>query len=356
MANRQKRARRSLKAGLPPGTMVHIGEKRAERVRIDIIRYTPEKFESYSLDNIEDAYSLKDRPEVNWINISGLHEPQIIQKIGGHFDIHPLLLEDILNTDQRPKIDFSNRKAFVVLQVIRFDRETGRLSREQASIVVGPNYVITFLEGDTEVFDPLRERIKGARGRVRQLGTDYLFYALMDVIVDYYFLVLEEFGDYIGQLEDEVIERPDKRHLDKIRQIKSELNHFRRSVWPLRDVLNSLLRDAPELIKKETRPFLRDLYDHTLHISDSIDVLRETVAGLLEIYLSNISNKMNEVMKVLTIIATIFIPLSFIAGIYGMNFEFMPELKWRWGYFVVWGFCLTVSIGMLYYFRKKDWL
>ena len=279
-----------------------------------------------------------------------------MQKIGKHFGVHPLVIEDILNTEQRPKIEIYDDYVFVTLKMLSYNKDVKEIQEEQISLLLGRHVVISFQEREGDVLEPLRSRIKNSASRLRKYGTDYLMYAILDIIIDHYFYVLECIDEEISLLEDNVMNTPDQNHLQRIHYLKRELVNFRRLVWPMREVVSSLTRDEYHLIQESTEPFLRDLYDHVYNISEMIESLRDMVTGLMDVYLSNVSNRMNEVMKVLTIIATIFIPLSFIAGIYGMNFEFMPELNWRYGYFILWGLIILAAGGMLYFFRRKKWL
>lgn len=353
---KKKKKKTSLKIGLSPGSFIHIGEKKVEQILIDLIDYDLQKYEFKRLKSIEEAFQYKDTHTVSWLNIVGLHDTEIMQKIGRHFGIHPLVIEDILNTEQRPKIEIYDNYIFISLKMLTYDTVLKEVQDEQMSLILGKNFVISFQEREGDVLAPVRERIKSGAGRIRKLGPDYLMYAIMDIIIDHYFYVLDCMDDEINQLEDKVMNTPDQEHLQRIHYLKRELVNFRRSVWPMREVVSSLTRDEYHLVKETTEPFLRDLYDHVFNISELIESLRDMVTGLMDVYLSNISNRMNEVMKVLTIIATIFIPLSFLAGIYGMNFEFMPELKWRYSYYILWGFIIIVAGGMMYYFRRKKWL
>ena len=353
---KKKKKKTSLKIGLSPGSFIHIGEKKVEQILIDLIDYDLQKYEFKRLKSIEEAFQYKDTHTVSWLNIVGLHDTEIMQKIGRHFGIHPLVIEDILNTEQRPKIEIYDNYIFISLKMLTYDTVLKEVQDEQMSLILGKNFAISFQEREGDVLAPVRERIKSGAGRIRKLGPDYLMYAIMDIIIDHYFYVLDCMDDEINQLEDKVMNTPDQEHLQRIHYLKRELVNFRRSVWPMREVVSSLTRDEYHLVKETTEPFLRDLYDHVFNISELIESLRDMVTGLMDVYLSNISNRMNEVMKVLTIIATIFIPLSFLAGIYGMNFEFMPELKWRYSYYILWGFIIIVAGGMMYYFRRKKWL
>jgi magnesium transporter len=348
--------RMSHAAGLPPGSLVHIGKKRDEKIRITIIDYDEDQFQEKEAKTVEDCFPFKDKPTVTWVNIDGIHDVDIIAKVGQHFGIHPLVLEDIVNTGQRPKIEDFQSYLFSVVKMLTYDENERSIDSEQVSIVVGPHFVISFQERQGDVFEAIRDRIRNSRGRIRSAGSDYLAYSLIDAIVDGYFIILENLGDRIEVLEDEVIENPGSETLQAINKMKREMITLRRSVWPLREVIGSLERGGSSLIQQTTMTYLRDLYDHTVQVADTIETYRDMVSGTRDTYLSSLSNRMNEIMKVLTIIATIFIPVTFIAGIYGMNFAFMPELSWRWSYFIVWGVMLGVGGTMIAYFRKKGWL
>lgn len=348
--------KRSEKGGLPPGTLVHIGEKKVEKVKITLIDYDYTHFEQRQLKKIEDAFPFKEKATVTWINIDGLHDVGIIGKLGKHFGLHPLIMEDILNTEQRPKIEDFGDYVFIVLKMLCRQKDSNGIVVEQISIILGKNFVLSFREKEEPIFDSVRERIKKSRGRLRKSGADYLTYILMDTIVDSYFLVLEDFGEEIEKIEDELVNSPLPKTLHTIHKIKRDIIYMRRSVWPLREVISALERIESRLIKKKTEIYLRDVYDHTVQIIDTIETYRDILSGMLDLYLSSISNRMNEVMKVLTIFSTIFIPLTFIVGLYGMNFKYMPELEWRMGYPVLWGIMIAVTVTMLFYFRKKKWL
>ena len=343
----------SKKVGLPPGALVHVGDKKTEYVRIRVIDYDEENLEERELEKIEDCFSYKERSSITWINIDGLHEVDIIQRIGTHFGLHPLVLEDILNTGQRPKMDDYENYIFVISKMLFFDEEINQTRIQQFSLVLGPNYVISFQEKFGDVFNPIRERLRKAKGRIRKMGADYLMYALIDSIVDNYFIVLEKIAERTEELEEGVINNPSPEILQTIHNLKRELIILRKSVWPQREVVSGLERGESNLIQEKTIVFLKDLHDHTFQVIDTTEALRDIVSGMLEVYLSSISNRMNETMKLLTIIATIFIPLTFIAGVYGMNFKRMPELDWGWGYFIVLGVMFIVFVAMLIWFRRK---
>ncbi len=347
----------SKKIGLSPGTLVHIGKKKIEKVKITIIDYDETQLQEKEAKTIEECFPFKDLPTVTWVNIDGLHDIGVMEKIGKHFGLHPLVMEDILNTDQRPKIEDFDDYIFVVLKMLYFDEDEEEVRAEQISIILGSNFVLSFQERVGDIFNPLRERIRSAKGRVRKMGPDYLAYALMDAIVDNYFMVLEKLGEKIEGMEEELVTNPTPETLQTIHNLKREMIFLRKSVWPLREVVSRLERGESDLIKDSTGIYLRDVYDHTIQVVDTIETFRDMLSGMLDIYLSSVSNRMNQVMKVLTIIATIFIPLTFVAGIYGMNFEYMPELKWHWFYpKAFWLVMLGIAGVMLVYFRRKKWL
>jgi len=346
----------SKRAGLSPGTLVHDGDKKVEKAKITIIDFDATQFQEKEVETIEECFPFRDTPTVTWINIDGLHEVGIIEKIGKHFSIHPLILEDILHTGQRPKMEDFEDYIFLVVKMFYYDEKDDEIKMEQVSLLLGSNFVISFQEREGDIFDPIRERIRNHKGRIRMMKADYLGYALLDTIVDNYFIILEKVGEDIENMEEELVARPTPETLQTIHNLKRELIVLRKSIWPLREVVNSLERGESPLINEATGVYLRDVYDHTIQVIDTIETFRDMVSGMLDIYLSSISNKMNEVMKVLTIIATIFIPLTFVAGIYGMNFEFMPELKWHWGYFAALLVMVAVAIVMVFYFRRKRWL
>ena len=349
--------KRSKKAGLSPGTLVHIGSQKIEKAKIRIMDYDETHLEEKQVKTVEECFPFKDKPTVTWINVHGLHDVEVIEKIGEYFCVHPLIQEDILNTEQRPKMQDFDDYLFVVLKMLYFDGSEDEIKAEQVSMIVGSNFVVSFQENGGDIFDPLRERIRNGKGRVRKKGADYLAYCLLDAVVDNYFLVLERLGEKIEGMEEELLTNPVPKTLHAIHNLKREMIFLRKSVWPLREVVSRLERGESPLIKEATVIYLRDVYDHTIQVIDTVETYRDMLSGMLDIYLSSISNRMNQVMKVLTIIATIFIPLTFVVGIYGMNFEFMPELKWHWVYpWAFWLIILGVAGVMLLYFRRKRWL
>lgn len=354
MSNKIKK--RSKKAGLSPGTLVHIGEKKTEKPKITIIDYDEAHFQEKEAKNVEECFPFKETPTVTWINVGGIHQVDIIKSLGDRFGMHPLILEDIVNTDQRPKMEDFENYIYIVLKMLEYNEKGGEILTEQMSIIVGSNFVISFQEKEGDIFNPIRERIRNGKGRIRKMGSDYLAYALLDSIVDNYFLILEKLGEKIELLEEELISNPKPKTLQLIHYLKREMIFLRKSVWPLREVISNLERNESVLIKESTGIYLRDVYDHTIQVIDTIETFRDMLSGMLDIYLSSISNKMNEIMKVLTIIATLFIPLTFITGIYGMNFVYMPGLEWPLGFHTATLVMLAIGFLMLAYFWKKKWL
>jgi len=346
----------SKKVGDVPGTAVYVGVPRDAEVTLACFEYDASQVDRRPLSAADAGVLAFDPSRTTWLNVDGVHDAEAVQRIGDELDLHPLIVEDIVHTGQRPKIEEYDAHLFVVLRMLRWSDARDEIDDEQVTFVLGPTWVVSFQERTGDVFDPVRERLLTNRGRLRKRGADYLLYALMDAVVDHYFAVLETLGERIEALGERMTEDPKRSDLDAIRWLKRELLFMRKAVWPLREVLGGMLRDESERIVEGTRPYLRDVYDHTIQIIDTVETFRDMVSGLMDVYLSSISNRMNEVMKVLTIIATIFIPLSFLAGLYGMNFAFMPELQWKYGYFAVLGVMLATGIGMLAYFKRRRWM
>ena len=348
--------KKSKKAGLPPGSIVHIGNKRAEKTKISIVDYNEEQFQEKEVKTVKECCSYKEKPTITWINIDGVHEEKIIEELGKIYNFHPLILEDIVDTDQRPKIKDFGDYIFIILKMHYYDKENNEIKIEQVSLIFGKNYVISFQEREGDVFNPIRERIRNNIGRIRKARADYLIYALMDAIIDNYFTILEKLGEETEDLEAKVIKDPAPANLQIIYKLKSELIFLRKSVWPLREVISILEKGESVLIDKSTNIYLRDIYGHTIQVMDTVETLRDVISGTLDVYLSSVSNRMNEIMKVLTIIATIFIPLTFIAGVYGMNFQYMPELKWVWAYPLILSVMLIIGIVMVIFFKRRKWM
>jgi len=342
--------------GQIPGALVYTGTKEDNKLHLHAFDYNAEHVKEAELGSVEDAFRFKDSETVTWFNLNGLNFVNEIEKIGIHYDLHPLILEDIVNASQRPKIDEYKDYFFIVLKMMYYDEYENMVS-EQVSLVMGKNYVLTFQEAEGDVFDGLRERIRHKKGRVREEGSDYLLYALIDAIVDHYYAIIETMGNKIEDLEDDLFTGLTQEEISQqIQDLKREILKLRRAIFPLREIINRLIKSDNPLIEEKTTHFFRDVYDHIIQVTENIDIYREMIWSLMDMYMTTISNKMNEVMKVLTIIATIFIPLTFIAGIYGMNFTNMPELHYKYGYYIVWIVMLVVLIGMLIYFKKKKWL
>ncbi|MEJ2627511.1 MAG: magnesium/cobalt transporter CorA [bacterium] len=347
---------RSKKAGQAPGSVIYTGTKRKKPPKITVFDYSPTTVMERVCSSVEETFSYRDTKSVTWINIDGIHKIDIIKKIGKHFNLHPLILEDIVNTDHRPKIEDLEKFLFIILRMYVNNSSVTNFDSEQVSIIITKNCVISFQEQPGDLFDPIRERIRTGKGKLRSMGADYLAYTLIDAVVDNFFFVLEKTGELTENLEKEVIETPVPEVMHKLHSLKQNFLFLRKSVWPLREVITKLQHMESNLMTSSTTMYLNDVYDHTLQIIDMVETMRDIITGLLDMYLSNVSNKMNEVMKVLTIIATIFIPLTFIAGIYGMNFAYMPELQYKWGYFIVLGVMGLIMIAMIWFFRRKKWL
>ncbi|MCM4156111.1 magnesium/cobalt transporter CorA [Gramella sp. AN32] len=342
-----------------PGTMTYVGHKAGNETKLDVIDYNKEAYERFSSKSTEDAFKFMDEDRITWFNIDGLNNISEIEKLGKHYELHPLVLEDIVNTGQRPKIEEYQDYLFIVAKMLYFEQrgDSHEIVQEHISFIVGSNYLLSFQESDGDVFNPVRERIETAKGRIRSRSADYLMFALLDAIIDNYFIVIDDMSDRIEALEESLFTaQPNDDITIEIQDLKKNILRIRRAVFPLREVISRLEKLESELIEEKTKNYLRDLYDHIIQISENIDIYREMIWGLMDMYMTTISNKMNEVMKVLTIMASIFIPLTFIAGIYGMNFEYIPELQWHYSYFVLWGVMIFVFLMMLYYFKRKKWL
>ncbi|GJM15569.1 MAG: magnesium and cobalt transport protein CorA [Thermodesulfobacteriota bacterium] len=345
----------SIKKGLRPGSLIYIGEQKVDKVRIRVIDYDETNLSEHEFENIEETFHFKDKPSVSWINIDGLHDIEVLRKLGAHFGIHNLVLEDILDTNKRPTIEDYGDYIYTTLKMLYYDEERNIIMEEQFSLVIFNQTVISFQESLGDTFEPVRKRIRNGKGRARKAGSDYLAYILIDAVIDNYFVVLEILGETIEGLEDELINDVSNETLKNIHTLKREMVLLRKFIWPVRELINEFDRTESPLIDKDTSIYLRDLYGHIVQLIDTMEAYRDMVSGMLDTYLSISGNKMNEVMKTLTIMASIFIPLTFIAGLYGMNFENMPELHKSWGYPVVILVMFIVALGLVYYFRKKKW-
>ncbi len=347
--------RRSAKTGLPPGSLIHIGQRHTEKAKITLCEYDESHFQEREISTLEGVISPPTGSAVTWIHIDGLQETRLLEQMGSIFCLHPLILEDILNTEQRPKSEDHGDYLYIVLRLFH-EGADGALIPEQVSIVLGPNWLISLQEKEGGLIAPVRERLRNEKGRLRKAGADYLAHALLDAIVDSYFVILDKFGEKIENLEDALVGRPSPVTLRAIQALKREIILLRKAVWPLREMVGGLARSDSPLIREPSVIYFRDVYDHAVQVIDTIETYRDMLSGMLDIYLSSISNRMNEIMKVLTIIATVFMPLTFLAGVYGMNFKYMPGLEWRWGYITLWGVMIIIAIFMLLYFRRKKWL
>jgi len=343
------------KTGMPPGAVCYIGEQRDFIPNLNLIEYSPDFFEQKTIKRISEV-DVAGRNHVHWLNVEGIHDTQLIEQIGEHFQLHPLILEDIVNTSQRPKLEEYDNCVFITLKSLVFNEKEKRVTPEQISIVLFKNLVITFQEQIGDTLSEVLERIKLSKFKIRGKGTDYLVYALIDLIVDKYYFSIEALGSQLELLEDEVFNNPSPASLQKIQSIKHELLEVRRSVYPLREVINRFQKDDLDFIDESNLKYFNDVYDHTIKIIDTIETYRELNTGLKDIYLSSISLKMNQIMQVLTIVGAIFIPITFLAGVYGMNFDYMPELHWKYSYPVFWLIILLIIGALITFFRRKKWL
>ncbi len=346
----------SEKSGLPPGSLVHVGEVHEHEHKITVIDYNQTTLSQCTIKTIAELVPYKTTDTITWVIIDGLKDVSIIDAIGQHFDIHALVLEDILNTHQRPKFEEFDDYLYIVIKAVSLTPDQFNVEYEQVSLLLLNKFVFTFKEKPDALFDPLFIRLNNDKSPLRTLGTDYLTYLLMDSIVDEYFTLQDTFDELIENIEDDLLTNPSEQTLHTIQKIKRELIFLRRSVSPLRELLASIQRSDSPLLDAKTKRYFGDVYDHVIRVTEAMESYRDLIAGMLDIYLSSVSNKMNETMKVLTVFASIFIPLTFIAGVYGMNFEYMPELKWRWGYPALWTVFIGVSVFLLKFFKKKNWL
>ncbi|HET7061252.1 MAG TPA: magnesium/cobalt transporter CorA [Nitrosospira sp.] len=350
--------KRSAKAGLAPGTLVRIGKKEHGASHATLLQYDENSLRESEVGSAELCDKIKPYEGTTWLNLSGLSDVGMMEQIGKCFNLHPLVLEDILNTEQRSKLEDYGDYIYIVLKTFGYENkgDEERLSSDQISLVIGKNFVLSFLETAESQFAAVRERLRSGKGQIRKLGADFLLYSLVDAVVDSYFVILERLDEKTEALETELISRPLPGTLHSIYRLKRQNVFLRRSLWPMREVINSLQRDDSPLVTRNTSLYLRDVYDHTVHIIDSVETLRDLNAGMLDIYLSSVSYRISAVMKVLTVITTIFMPLTLITGIYGMNFKYLPGLEWEGGFFAVLGGMMAISLGMLGLFRWKKWL
>ena len=348
-------ATRGVKVGAAPGTLVHIGEQKRETTHLRVMAWDSEHFDEHEVEDAPQCLVVSEGAAVTWINVEGLHDVPLLEQLGECYHLHRLVLEDVLDTGHRPKIEDYEDYLYFVGRYFWLD-ERGELKTEQLSLILGQGLVITFCEGEHDILEPVRQRIREGSGRLRRLGADYLAYAILDALVDSYFVAIDQLGQSIEDLETELITEPDQDTLRQINRAKRKVALMRRGAWPLREVMSRLEHAGGRLVTDDTSIFIRDVYDHIIQIADTLETFRDMLSSMFDTYLSSVSNRMNEVMKVLTIIATIFIPITFIAGVYGMNFQFMPELAVPWAYPVVLAVMLSAAVGMLLYFRRRRWL
>jgi magnesium transporter len=343
------------KAGFPPGTLIYTGNAEAKPVKIYLMNYDEYHLQEHEIEDCAECLSYKNSSTVSWININSIQNVEVIETIGKYFDIHPLVLEDLMSVNQRPKMENYDSYSFIVLRMLKVDEDNNQINDEQVSLIVGNNFVISFQE-EGDVLDSIRNRIRENKGIIRKQKSDYLAYALIDTIVDNYFVILEKIEDETERIEEDLSLIASNKSLQEINILKRQIISIRKAIWPLREFIGSISKEESAIFSKNTIIYMRDVYDHTIRLIDMVDTLREVISDLTNLYLSSVSNRMNEIMKVLTIISTIFIPMTFLAGVYGMNFEFMPELRYRWGYPATLVVMLGIGIVMLTYFRKKRWL
>ena len=350
--------RRQLKKpGLPPGTVVHVGAKKEERSRVSFIDFDPAQLtEREDVQDLSVLWALRESTTVSWVNVDGLHDTELIERLGERLGLHPLVLEDIAHVGQRPKLEEYDEYLYIVLYQLEWHGEHEMVAEEQVSLVLGTNWMFSFQEQRGDDFDPTRERLRRGQAKLRDRGADYLAYTLLDATVDNYFTILNHIGLVTEQLELELLDDPGQHTMRKLQQLTRELLVVRRAVWPLRDVLTSLMRTESELIREDTRFYLRDVHDHALRVLEAVETLRDVVSGMIDLYLSQVAHRTNQAIKVLTVMAGIFIPLTFIVGVYGMNFVYMPELESRWGYPAVWGVMIVTAVGLWIRFRKRGWV
>jgi magnesium transporter len=350
----RKRAR---KAGQPPGTLVYTGDRKVTIPTITIINYNADAFHEQKGTDLDTDFLSENKTGTTWINVEGLQDIELIKKIADHYQLHPLTIEDILNNDQRPKVEEFENYIYITTKMLKWSGKTKNFRIEEFSIIIGKNYILTFQDCKTPLFDDLHERLRSTtKQRLREQGSDYLAYRLIDTIVDHYFIVLEILGNQIEKIEEKIITAPTPQNARTIYRLKHKLLILRKSIWPMREVISHLLQISQDTISSFTHVYLRDVYDHAVQAIDTLETFRDMLSNILDIYLSSLTARMNEIMKVLTMIATVFIPITFLASVFGMNFDNMPELHWHYGYYIVLGIMLIVAVWMIFYFKRKKWL
>jgi len=349
--------RRIKKVGLPSESLVYTGEQTGRKVSVTLIDYDEQSFEERPLRTADECAPYREKPTSTWINVDGVHDPAMLERIGECFGLHRLVMEDILSVVQRPKVEDYGEHLYIVIKMLTYDDAEARVVPEQVSLVLGRNFLLSFQEGiKGDVFQLIRDRLRTGRGRIRKQGTDYLAYSLLDAVVDGYFVILEKLGERIDTLEEGLMQAGGRAAMDQVYGLKRELLFLHKAVWPLREVIATLQRRESPLISEATGPYLRDVYDHIIQVIDSIEIYRDILSEMLGAHLTAVSYRLNEIMKVLTVIATIFMPLTFLAGVYGMNFKHMPELEWKYGYLFAWVIMAGIGIAMGFYFKRKKWM
>lgn len=352
---RKKTPKLSAKAGIPNEYLVYVGKERNETVTIDIIDYSATHIEEKTVEHIAECANYKGTDTVTWISVTGVHNPKIVEEVCNIFDIHPLIQEDILNTQQRTKIEEFENYLFITFKNVETDKLTGEIDTEQISVILGHNFLISFQEVHHQIFDDIKQRIRTAKGTIRQHKPDYLLYKIMDAAVDNYFVIIDKIGEKVEDIEEETLYYPTQKTTFKIQDIKKDILLMHKHILPMREALNKLEADVTDLIETKTLNYFRDVYDHTYQAYDTVENYRNLLSDLMSIYFSTMSNKLNQVMKVLTFISTIFMPLSFLAGVYGMNFKYFPGMNYPYAYHIFWVVTISVVVGMVIYFKKKKW-
>ena len=342
------------KSNLMPGSLLYTGKKRDEKILLQAMIYNGDLCEEKELQSIEELKTIDLKGKNLWLNVTGLHNVELIREIGEHFDIHNLILEDVLNLGQRPKWEEYDHYFFQICKMVM--TQSDMIKHEQFAMVVGKDFIVTFQEDMKDVFDGVRDRLRNSKGKIRTRKPDYLSFALMDVVVDHYLIIIEMYADRIDALEDELREKPHPSFINRLSTLKKEVNWLRRTVRPIKESVINFNKSQTSLIDKKTSPFLKDLLDHTTHLTENVELYMDELKDLMDHYNNQMNNKLNDILKVLTIFSVVFIPLTFMAGIYGMNFEYFPELSYKYAYPVFWGALLTVAGGMIYYFKRKGWL
>lgn len=349
--------KRAKKAGQPPGSFIYTGDKKVTTPTVTIFNYTENNFREKKDTHLDTEFLLENHSGVTWINVEGLQDIDIIKKLAEFYQLHPLTIEDILNNDQRPKVEEFENYIYITTKMLKWSGKTKNFRIEEFSIIIGKNYILTFQDCKTTIFNDLQERLRSTtKQRLREQGSDYLAYRLIDTIVDHYFVVLEVLGNKIEKIEEKIITAPTPQNARTIYRLKHKMLILRKSIWPMREVISHLLQISQNSISSFTHVYLRDVYDHAVQAIDTLETFRDMLSNILDIYLSSLTARMNEIMKVLTMIATVFIPITFLASVYGMNFDYMPELHWHYGYYIVLSIMIAVAICMIFFFRRKKWL